>query len=81
MLRSLVDTANRALQQGPAKLDLNASPDALSAQRTTLATAHYAAGLGYLGLNDRPNAKKELKEALEASPDNVGARSALADVE
>jgi tetratricopeptide (TPR) repeat protein len=81
MLRTLVDTANHALQQGPAKLDLSASPDALSVQRTTLATAHYAAGLGYLGLNDKPNAKKELKEALEASPDNVGARSALADVE
>jgi len=32
-------------------------------------------------LNDKQSAKKEFTEALEASPDHVGARSALADVE
>ena len=81
LLKSLVETANHSIQQGPPKLDLNASLDAIRSQRTALATVHYAAGLGYLGLNDKPNAKKELTEALEVSPDHAGARSALADVE
>jgi tetratricopeptide (TPR) repeat protein len=80
LLKSLVDSAKHDLQQGPAKLNVNASPDTLQVQRTTLATAHYAAGLGYLGLKDAPSAKKEFTAALEASPDHVGARSALADV-
>jgi tetratricopeptide (TPR) repeat protein len=81
MLRSLVNTANQALQQGPAKLNLSLSLDKLRSQRSALATAHYAAGLGYLGLNEKQNAKKELDEALKASPDNVGAQSALSDLD
>jgi tetratricopeptide (TPR) repeat protein len=45
------------------------------------ANAHYLAGLGYLGLNDRAQAKTELAHAVELSPDLVGARVALASIE
>jgi tetratricopeptide (TPR) repeat protein len=81
MLRNLVSAANRVLQQGPAKLNLSLSLDKLRSQRSALAKAHYAAGLGYLGLNEKQNAKKELDEALKASPDNVGAQSALSELD
>jgi tetratricopeptide (TPR) repeat protein len=81
MLHSLVNTANQALQQDSAKLNLSLSLDKLRAQRSALGTAHYAAGLGYLGLDEKQNAKKELDEALKVSPDNVGAQSALANLD
>jgi Tfp pilus assembly protein PilF len=43
-----------------------------------MANAHYLAGLGYLGLNDAAKAKAELTEAVQANPDLLGARTALA---
>ncbi|MGO9241028.1 MAG: DUF5107 domain-containing protein [Bryobacteraceae bacterium] len=80
LLHQLVDTANQALQGGPAKPDAGAPLDTLRAQRATLATAHYAAGLGYLGLNEPQKAKTEFDKVLEASPDYVGARAILAEL-
>ena len=41
------------------------------------ANAHYISGLGYLGLGDRATAKSELNQAVELSPDLLGARAAL----
>ncbi len=81
MLRELVAAANLAIQQAPAKLDSASSPDALRSERTSLAAAHYAAGLGYSGLADKQNAKQQMGKALEDSPDHVGAKSAMADLE
>ena len=81
LLRQLVETANQALQNAPAAPDPNASPDTQRAQRLTLATDHYAAALGYLGMNDTPKAHEELNKALAASPDHVGARAALAGLD
>ena len=49
--------------------------------RARMANAHYLAGLGYLGLNDRAQAKTELSQAVEINPDLVGARAALAAVQ
>jgi len=80
LLHQLVDTANQALQGRSAKPDLSAPLDTLRSQRVTLATAHYAAGLGYLGLNDQQKAREELSKALEASPDYAGAKAALAEL-
>jgi tetratricopeptide (TPR) repeat protein len=50
----------------------------LPAPRTRLADAHYLTGLGYLGLDDRAQARAELTQAVEISPDLAGARVALA---
>jgi Tfp pilus assembly protein PilF len=46
-----------------------------------MANAHYLTGLGYLGLNDRAQAKTELGQAVELSPDLVGARVALSAIQ
>lgn len=75
ILHGLVAVANQALQQALATLGPNGSADSLRTRRSTLATAYYAAGLGYLGLNERRKAEEEFSRALEASPDHVGARS------
>ena len=48
--------------------------------RIRTANAHYLAGLGYLGMNDRAKATAELSEALRMSPDLVGARAVLASI-
>ncbi len=77
ILRNLVSAAGHAIEKTPAKLDLRASPDTLRSQRASRATAHYAAALGYIGLNDRTNAKSALTAALADSPDHVGASAAL----
>lgn len=44
------------------------------------ANFYYIAGLGYLGLNDRSKAKEALTQAVAASPDLLGARTALASL-
>ncbi|MGB7759532.1 MAG: DUF5107 domain-containing protein [Bryobacteraceae bacterium] len=49
-------------------------------QRVRTANAHYLAGLGYLGLEDRAQAKAELSQAVQLSPDLLGARTALASL-
>jgi tetratricopeptide (TPR) repeat protein len=71
MFQSLVDSGQSALQQ-PAAVDAARSP------RLRSASAHYTIGLGYLGLGDAAKAKAELALAVEASPDLLGARTALA---
>jgi Tfp pilus assembly protein PilF len=35
------------------------------------------AGLGYLGLNETEKARQEFNQALEASPDHLGAKTML----
>ncbi len=47
-------------------------------ERARTAAAHYLIGLGYLGLDDRAQAKSELSQAVQISPDLLGARVALA---
>jgi tetratricopeptide (TPR) repeat protein len=73
LFKSLAATSSPARSTAP-----DASLDALRTERNRLATAHYAAGLGYLGLNDREKARQEMKQALQAAPDHLGARTALA---
>ncbi len=50
------------------------------AGRASRANAHYLAGLGYLGLKDRAQAKVELSQAVQISPDLLGARTVLASL-
>ena len=46
--------------------------------RIRQANGHYLAGLGYLGLNDVQKARAELSDAVQTSPDLLGARTTLA---
>jgi tetratricopeptide (TPR) repeat protein len=70
---SLVETGKNALgQPAPA-----GRPGRVPSPRAQSANAHYLTGLGYLGLDEQAQAKAELSEAVEISPDLVGARSVL----
>jgi Tfp pilus assembly protein PilF len=76
LFQNLVDSARRA---APASGGPGGFGRAQS-QRAREANTHYLAGLGYLGLGDHAKAKEELALAVEASPDLVGARTALASL-
>jgi tetratricopeptide (TPR) repeat protein len=49
--------------------------------RARQAATHYTAALGHLGLNDRAKAKDELRQAVDLSPDLLGARKMLASMD
>jgi len=78
LFRELVQTGKDELQPPGA----NGSGDGRYAgrqvsPRARAANAHYIAGLGYLGLKDQASAKAELSQAIQLSPDLVGASAAL----
>ena len=73
LFQGLLQSARTELQQPP-------PPAGGRAGRARAANAHYLAGLGYLGLRDREHAKAELTQAVQISPDLVGARTALASL-
>jgi tetratricopeptide (TPR) repeat protein len=81
MFQALVDSGQRALTQpAPAEGGRGGRGGRGGAQspRLRAANAHYSVGLGYLGLGDTAKAKTELSQAVETSPDLLGARTALA---
>jgi tetratricopeptide (TPR) repeat protein len=79
IFQGLVDSGQRALTQ-PASTEAGRGGGRGQPQspRLRTANAHYAIGLGYLGLGDTAKAKSELSQAVETSPDLLGARTALA---
>jgi tetratricopeptide (TPR) repeat protein len=78
MFQSLVDSGQRELKQ-PAVAE--ADPEGRRpSPRFQTASAHYTLGLGYLGLGDAAKAKAELAQAVETSPDLIGARTVLASL-
>ena len=77
--RNLVESADRALKQASAA-DPSASFREQQNYRSSVATAHYIAALGHLGLNDKAKAKQELAQALRVSPDHAIAKAALAEL-
>jgi tetratricopeptide (TPR) repeat protein len=79
MFQELVNSGQRMMEQQPTGFAGGGRGRPQSA-RGRQAMAHYTIGLGYLGLNDVAKAKAELKQSLELSPDQLGARTALADL-
>jgi tetratricopeptide (TPR) repeat protein len=77
-LRGLIDAANRALERSNAG-NAESFGDRQS-PRNRAALAHYVAGLGHLGLGETDKAMQEFASALEAVPDHLGAKTALADL-
>jgi len=78
MFQGLVDSGQRALT-APAPMEAGrGGRGGTQSPRLRTANAHYAIGLGYLGLGDSAKAKAELSQAVETSPDLLGARTALA---
>jgi tetratricopeptide (TPR) repeat protein len=81
VFQGLSESARRAVQEMPPKPDPGASFEEQQRYRDRLATAHYIAGLAWLGLNEREKAGAEMVQALEVKPDHVGARTARAALE
>jgi tetratricopeptide (TPR) repeat protein len=78
MFQALVDSGQRALTR-PANMEGGRGGRGQpQSARLRSANAHYEIGLGYLGLGDAAKAKAELSQAVETSPDLLGARTALA---
>jgi hypothetical protein len=72
-LKRLLDSANAALAKEP-----SAESGRTRRHRTPeVALAHYLAGLSYLGLGESEEGKAELRLALQAAPDLLGAKCAL----
>jgi tetratricopeptide (TPR) repeat protein len=73
----LVASGTESLQ-GTQAVDVFMKFGAQQSDRQRVAGAHYVRGLGYLGLGDEARAREELTQALQASPDHLGAKTALA---
>jgi tetratricopeptide (TPR) repeat protein len=78
IFQELVDAANEIFSQASVQIDSSAAVEQQQNARDRLSTAHYVAGLGYIGLNQVEKAQRELTAALHVSPDHVGARNTLA---
>jgi tetratricopeptide (TPR) repeat protein len=73
----LVNAGSAALQPSDNTDDSAPSSGERQASRGRTATAHYVAGLGYAGLDEKEKARKEFAAALASSPDHLGAKLAL----
>jgi tetratricopeptide (TPR) repeat protein len=73
MFQQLVDSGTKALA-GATEIEATAT----SAQRIKVGDAHCIIGLGRLGLGDAQKARQEFTLALQASPDHLAAKIALA---
>jgi tetratricopeptide (TPR) repeat protein len=79
IFEQLVDAGAKALAKGP-NLETPSQPYATPGERALAADAHYLAGLGQLGLNNRDQARQEFSLALKASPDHYAAMRELAEM-
>ena len=78
IFRDLIESGKETLERTSSKIDFFAKFGEQQSQRSRLADAHYMAGLGYLGLNEKDKARQEFNKALEAGPDHLGAKTMLA---
>jgi tetratricopeptide (TPR) repeat protein len=75
--RHLIAMAQGALEQDVARIDFFASFGIQQSQRSRLASAHYLAGLGYLGLGQAAEARQQFEQTLEINPGHLGAHTLL----
>jgi tetratricopeptide (TPR) repeat protein len=81
IFQDLVKSGNEELERTSSQIDFFAKFGEQQSQRSRLASAHYTAGLGYLGLNEKDKARQEFNQALEAGPDHLGAKTMLAQLD
>jgi tetratricopeptide (TPR) repeat protein len=79
IFEQLVDAGAKALAKA-SNLETPSQPYATASERAQVADAHYLAGLGQLGLNNREKARQEFSLALKASPDHDAAMRALKEM-
>lgn len=80
IFQNLVTSGEKLLQQAP-QLDFFAKFGEQQSQRARLANAYYIAGLGHLGLNEKVKAKQQMSQALQISPDHLGVKTILDELE
>ena len=81
LFQGLVQAGQNELKQpAPPSGGRGGRPGRAVSPRVRTANAHYLTGLGYLGLKDQAQAKAELSQAVQISPDLLGARTALASL-
>lgn len=80
-LQELVSAANQALQNPGAGTPGRGRGGAQQAGPSPALLAHFAAGLGHLGLGETDQAKQELRAALAINPAYLGARAALDSID
>jgi tetratricopeptide (TPR) repeat protein len=78
VLRALVESAQRAVEQAGTGPAAGSAIDAVLTHRDRLAAAHFAAALGHSGLNQAEASRGALKLALQANPAHAGARALAA---
>ncbi len=81
IFQAMVESAQGLLKRASSPTDSTPPSDGQPSRRsprTQSAQSHYLTGLGYLGLNEKDKARQELSQALEISPDHLGAKEALA---
>jgi tetratricopeptide (TPR) repeat protein len=76
-LRGLLEAAGQALQSS----DSSERPRRRQPQGARTALAHYARGLGRLGLGEKEEARQEFTQALQAAPDCLGAKMELSEAQ
>ena len=76
IFKQLVDSGNEMVDRRSGS-DFFSKFGERQSQRTRLASAHYIAGLGHLGLGETEKAKEEFNQALKAKPDHLGAKLTL----
>ena len=81
VFRGLVQLGQSDLQQPAARRTGQGRSGSAGSSRMLTANAHYLEGLGDLGLKDQTAARDELQQAVQISPDLLGARTALANIQ
>lgn len=82
VFRGLVQLGQNDLRQpAAARGTREGRPGSVVSSRMLTANAHYLEGLGDLGLKDRTAARAELQQAVQISPDLLGARNVLANLQ
>lgn len=79
IFHALVQAGDSLLAESAAGIGFFSSFGERQSARARLASGHYLAGLGFLGLGDERMATASIRQALEASPDHLGAKTALDD--
>lgn len=72
-------TAGNQMLEGIDQQEFFTSFGAQQSQRGRIANAHYITGLGNLGLNEKENAVKQFRQALEIDPAHLGAKTMLVE--
>jgi tetratricopeptide (TPR) repeat protein len=80
-LKNLLEMANRALERTTDSDDSSEQFSDRQSPRRREALAHYVAGLALAGLGETDKARDELTRALQSSPDQLGAKAALAQLQ